>query len=163
MATTQNATVAVKVGSVDSFADTIGLGCGSLPAGVTCHFSSVSVALAANSTQTVQLTIDTNDPLTGGTTAMHAGPTGRKPLTAALSFPWAVFFGCLLVRFRKRHGRVFTLSIAVISACASLLFTGCTTFTQSSAAPGTYVIQVNGTGIDSNLSHYQNVTLNITK
>ena len=41
--------------------------------------------------------------------------------------------------------------------------TGCSGFTQSSAAPGTYVIQVTATGANSNVIHYQNVTLTITK
>ena len=43
MATSQNATVTVNLTSNGSFADTIGLGCASLPAGVFCHFSSPSV------------------------------------------------------------------------------------------------------------------------
>jgi hypothetical protein len=40
---------------------------------------------------------------------------------------------------------------------------GCTGFSQSSAAPGTYVLQVNGTGVNSNLTRYQDVTLIVTK
>jgi hypothetical protein len=42
-----------------------------------------------------------------------------------------------------------------------MLVTGCGGFTSSSATPGTYVIQVTGTGINSNVIHYQNVTLTI--
>jgi hypothetical protein len=54
---------------------------------------------------------------------------------------------------------IFVLMLAGVG----LMTTGCTSFTQSSAAPGTYVIQVNGVGANSQVSHYQNVTLTITK
>jgi hypothetical protein len=43
-----------------------------------------------------------------------------------------------------------------------MLVTGCSGFSQSTAAPGTYVIQVTGVGVNSNITHYQNVTLTIT-
>lgn len=163
MATTQNATLAVSLGSVQSFTDIIGLGCASLPAGVTCHFSSITVDLAANSTQTAQLTIDTNDPLTGGSSAINARPGNRRTLLAGLFAPLSVLFGCLLLRYRRQHWRGLARLALLLLASSSLLLTGCTTFSQSSAAPGTYVIQVTGTGVNSDLSHYQNVTLNITK
>ena len=39
MAASQNATVNVNLISDGGFTDTIGLGCGSLPAWITCHFS----------------------------------------------------------------------------------------------------------------------------
>ncbi|HVU45679.1 MAG TPA: hypothetical protein VHD85_06130 [Terracidiphilus sp.] len=45
---------------------------------------------------------------------------------------------------------------------AALLATGCSGFSSFSAAPGTYTIQVTGTGANSNVIHYQNVTLDIT-
>jgi hypothetical protein len=50
VASSQSATVTLSLASISGFADTIGLGCASLPAGVNCHFSSVNVALAANGT-----------------------------------------------------------------------------------------------------------------
>jgi hypothetical protein len=43
-----------------------------------------------------------------------------------------------------------------------MLVSGCSGFSQSSAAPGTYVIQVTGVGANSDITHYQNVTLTIT-
>jgi septal ring-binding cell division protein DamX len=36
-------------------------------------------------------------------------------------------------------------------------------FSQKSAAPGTYTIQVNAVGTSSNITHYQNITLTVTK
>jgi hypothetical protein len=44
-----------------------------------------------------------------------------------------------------------------------MLATGCIGYTQSSAAPGTYTIQVVGVGANSNVTEYQNVTLTITQ
>jgi hypothetical protein len=163
MATTQNAVVTVHLASVAGFTDTIGLGCSSLPAGVTCHFSSPSVMLAANSSQTAQLTIDTNNPLTGGSSAMNTRPGNQSPLLAGLLLPLSVFFGCLFARFRKRRFGGLATMLLLCLAGAAMLVTGCTGYSQASAKPGTYVIQVNGTGVNSNITQYQNLTLNITK
>ena len=51
----------------------------------------------------------------------------------------------------------------LLVSSAALLVTGCGGFTQNSAAPGTYVIQVVGVGANSNMTQSQNVTLTITK
>jgi hypothetical protein len=163
MATTQNATVTVNLASIENYSDTIGLGCGSLPAGVTCHFSSPNISLGANGTQTAQLVIDTNNPLGGGASAMNTHSGNRSAVMAGLVLPLSVFFGCLFFRFRKRNWTGFTAMLLLLLSGATMLVTGCGNFSQSSAAPGTYVIQVNGTGVNSNVSHYQSVTLNITK
>jgi hypothetical protein len=53
--------------------------------------------------------------------------------------------------------------LVLILSGAALLATGCSGFTMSTATPGTYVIQVTGTGANSDIIHYQNVTLTITK
>jgi hypothetical protein len=52
--------------------------------------------------------------------------------------------------------------ILVLSG-AAMLATGCIGYTQSSAAPGTYTIQVVGVGANSNVTEYQNVALTITQ
>jgi hypothetical protein len=173
MATGQNATVAVTITSLSGFADAnIGLGCASLPAAVTCHFSSVSVGLAANGSQTLQLTIDTNNPLSGGTSAMNAHPgNGRaslagfsiSPVLSILSLVPGIFFGWILRRFRKRHSAIFTAALVVLVSSAAMVASGCSGFSQATATPGTYVIQVTATGTNSDVIHYQNLTLNITK
>lgn len=161
--TTQNANVTVSLTSVSGFADTIGLGCASLPAGVNCHFSSISVPLAANATATVTLTIDTNNPLGGGATAMNRQSGDRKVAVAGLFLPLSFFLGWILWRFRKRHASVWSVVLILVLSGAAMLATGCGGFTQNSAAPGTYSIQVVGVGASSNVTEYQNVTLNITK
>ena len=163
VATTQNTTVTVNLTSINGFADTIGLGCASLPAGVTCHFSSISVALAANGVQTAQLTIDTNYPLTGGAAARNTRTGSRSINLAGLILPFSAFFGWILWRFRGRNAAFFTIVLVLLLSGAAMLATGCSGIGSSSAAPGAYVIQVTGAGANSNMIHYQNVTLTITK
>ena len=163
VATTQNANVTVSLTSVSGFTDTIGLGCASLPAGVNCHFSSISVPLAANATVTAQLTIDTNNPLGGGATAMNRQTVARKSALAGLFLPFSLFLGWILWRFRKRNASIWSLLLILALSGAAMLATGCGGFTQNCAAPGTYTFQVVGVGANSNITEYQNVTLNITK
>jgi len=64
---------------------------------------------------------------------------------------------------RKRHFGALTALLILLLSGAALLAAGCSGFTQSSAAPGTYVIQVVGIGANSDVTHYRNVTLNIAK
>jgi hypothetical protein len=160
----QSAVLNVALTSYSGFTDTIGLGCASLPAAVNCHFSTITEPLVANGTQTVQLTIDTNNPLGGGTsTASAQRPGAVKALFAGLTLPLSFFFGCLFWRLRRRHSAIFTTMAVLLFAMASMAITACNGFTQASASPGTYVIQVTGTGNSSDIVHYQNVTITITK
>ena len=79
---------------------------------------------------------------------------------AGLLAPLSVLFGFIFWRFRKR--RALALIAVLVLSSATLLVTGCGGFTQSKAAAGSYVIQVNGVGANSDVSRYQNVTLTIT-
>ena len=162
MKTSQNATVSVTLSSSGGFADTVGMGCASLPVGVTCHFSPISVALPANGTATDQLIIDTNNPLSGGASAMNAHGDSRGAYLAGLLLPFSLFFGGIFWRFRKRHTGLLTMILVMAFSAAALFATGCNGFSMGSAAPGKYVIQITGTGTNSNTIQYQNVTLNIT-
>jgi hypothetical protein len=109
------------------------------------------------------LTIDTNNPLGGGATAMNRPSAEHKVQFAGLLLPFSLFLGSILWRFRKRHSSVWSVVLILVLSGAALLATGCSGFTQNSAAPGTYTIQVVGVGANSNVTQYQTVTLNITK
>jgi hypothetical protein len=161
--TTQNVTVTVTLTSINGFADTVGLGCASLPAGVNCHFSSINVPLTANGTATAKLTIDTNNPLGGGASAMNRQSGQRNVVVAGLFLPLSLLMGFLMWRFRKRHPSVWSIVLVLVLSGAALLATGCGGFTQTSAAPGSYPIQVVGAGVQSGLSESQAVTLTITQ
>ena len=106
MATSQNATVTVNLTSNGSFTDTIGLGCASLPAGVFCHFSNASVKLTPGLSASVQLTIDTNNPLGGGSSAMNRPAGGSKISLAGLFLPLSALFGFVFWRLRKRSAGI---------------------------------------------------------
>ena len=163
VATTQNVTVTVTLASISGFTDTIGLGCASLPAGVNCHFSTPAITLPATGVQNVQLTIDTNNPLGGGSSALNARPGVQGVSLAGLFLPLSVLFGIFFWRFRRRHAAAMTAALVLLLGSAALLVTGCSGFSQSSATPGTYVIQVTGVGANSDITHYQDVTLTITQ
>jgi sugar lactone lactonase YvrE len=160
----QNATVTVSLASVSGFTDTIGLGCASLPAAVNCHFSSNKVALPSGTIESVQLTIDTNNPLSGGlSTSKNEQGTRSTTAMAGLLLPVSVLFGCIFWRFRKRNRAIFSALLLLALSAGALLVNGCSGYSQSSASPGTYTIQVTGTGVNSDIIHYQNVTLTITQ
>ncbi|MGA7339053.1 MAG: Ig-like domain repeat protein [Terracidiphilus sp.] len=157
----ENGSVTINLTSEGGFTDTIGFGCGSLPAGVTCTFSSNSVTLAANGTASAQLSIDTNTPVGGGATAMnHRGAGGAS--MAGLLLPLSALFGWLFWRLRKRSMGALTLVLAMALSAAALMATGCSGYSSSTAKTGSYVIQVIGTGTNSDVIHYQNVSLTIT-
>jgi hypothetical protein len=64
---------------------------------------------------------------------------------------------------RRRNARILTSALILILAVAAFVSTGCGGFSQATAAPGTYVIQVTGTGATTNVIEYQNVNLDVTQ
>jgi len=162
MAASQNATVAVNVTSVGTFADTVALGCSALPAGVTCTFANPSVTLAAGATASSQLVIDTNSPLGGGTSAMNSSK-GRSLSLAGLFLPFSVMFGFVLWRLRRRTASLFTMALVAALSLGALMATGCNGFGASAVTPGTYTVVITGTGTQSDTVHYTTLALTITK
>ena len=163
MATSQNATVTVNLNSNGTFTDTIGLGCASLPVGVFCHFSSPSAKLTPGGFASVQLTIDTNNPLGGGSSAMNRPAGASRFSLAGLFLPFSVLFGFVFWRLRRRSAGILTTAMVMVLSAAALLATGCSSYSVSTATPGNYVIQVTGTGATTDVQQYQNVSLTITK
>jgi hypothetical protein len=162
--TGKNATVSVALTSISGFSDSIGLGCATLPAVVNCHFSAASVSLAANATQTVQLTLDTDNPLGGGgSTSRNNSPHAGSVWLAGMSLPIAAFFGIVFSRLRRRSPAFARILPVLLLGAAAMLLNGCGGISQVSAAVGTYTIQVTGTGVNSDIVHYQNVTLTVTQ
>ncbi len=162
MRTSENATITVNLASNGGFSDTIAFGCGSLPTGVTCHFAPASVSLTANGLASTQLTIDTNNPLSGGNSAMNRRGSGTSAYLAGIFLPFGAFFGWLFWRWRWRNSGLLTAAAMLALTAAALFATGCNGISVGSVAPGTYTIQIIGTGTNSSVVHFQNYTLKIT-
>jgi len=161
--TKDSASISVSLVSTNGFSDTIGLGCGSVPAAVTCHFSSSTVNLAANGKQSVQLNIDTGYPLSGGTAAKNSAVSSSRVALAGLLLPLSGFFGFLFRRFRRRHSSVFMIPLVLVLSGAAMLLSGCGAVSQVSATPGKYTLQITGVGQNSDITRYQNLTLDVTQ
>jgi hypothetical protein len=160
---TENASVTVTITPVNGFKDTIGLGCGSLPIGMTCTFSPLTVNLNGSTPTTLTLTIDTNNPLLGGGTALNTPRGSARSILAAICWPFGLLSGLVLWRFRKRSTKLRNALLVLIFAGTTVLMNGCGGIGKSNAVPGTYTIQVVGVGINSNISQYVTLTVTVTK
>jgi hypothetical protein len=127
---------------------------------VNCYFSSAAVNLASGATVNVQLTIDTNNPPGGGAIALQETREGYHRILAALALPFVAIF-CSAKAPRRRRGFVRIARCAVL--CAAIADSGCSGVTHDSTPPGTYTLQVAGTGTTSQITHVHNVTLTVTQ
>jgi len=160
---TQNATVTLTITPVNGFKDTVGLGCASLPPGMTCTFSSLTTVLDGTNPNSITLTIDTNNPLLGGATAMNTPGAKARFTLASIFWPFGLLTGLLLWRFRKLSALLRNALLILVFAGTAVLVNGCGGIGKSAAVPGTYSIQVVGVGINSNISQYVTLTVVVTK
>jgi sugar lactone lactonase YvrE len=160
ISTTQNVKVIVSLTSQNGFQDTLGMGCMSLPAPLTCHFSSTSVAVKSKETQNVELIIDTNKPLSGGQSARNLSSGFRFEL-AGVGLPAGLLLGVCLWRSKKRSP---VLVAFLASLLAGVVFLdGCGgSITETSAKPGTYTFQVGAVGQSTRSQQYETFTLTVT-
>jgi sugar lactone lactonase YvrE len=161
--TTQYTNLGIVLTSVGGFTDTVGMGCAALPVAVTCHFSSPTVDLASNGTATVQLALDTNSPLTGGSLGSNIHPGTERTYLASLFFPISLLFGFLFWRSRRSISSIFTAVLLIALSAVALAVSGCSGITTKSATPGTYTISVVATGQKTGVVESQNIVLTITQ
>ncbi|TCK73743.1 Ig-like domain-containing protein [Acidipila rosea] len=157
----QNATVAINLQSTAGFAGQIGLGCASLPQAATCTFSKDTVKLAANGTQTVQLTVDTGSPLTSGGVARNSMPGSTAPLSLAWIFPGGVLLGWITLRARKKGSNLQSWLLMLVIAAAASALPGCASLHMTGTPPGSYTFQVITTAVNTGINHTTNVTLTV--
>ena len=160
MATKTNATITITLQSTGGFTDQINMGCANLPYDMTCTFSKPSVMLAAGSTQTATVTIDTSSPLSsGGVAANKSTPTG---IYFAGVFPGALWW-MLAGRGKRRRRTALLAAVAAVGLLPMMLFSGCNGLNMTSASPGQYVVQVTTTGLNSHITHTIDLSVDVTQ
>ena len=159
----QHGVVNVTLTSVKGFSDTLEFGCLGLPFAATCTFSSAQMKLAANGVQTIQMTIDTGNPLGAGAIASTSGSPGTGVLFCFI--PGALMAGFLL----RRKGRslpplrVFAIVLCTgLCTAAMLAAGGCAGLQINGTPPGTYSFKVSATGAQTGASVAQTMTLTVT-
>ncbi len=159
LAHAQHTIVNVTATSLKGFSDNLKLGCVGLPYAATCTFTSngtvnTGMSLAANGSGTMQLTIDTGNPLGGGS----------EVSTALLRSGGAVLCilpaGLLFVSKARRPG-VLQILLLWCACIASVAMTGCGGLQVNSTPAGTYTFQVTAVGQTSGVSESQTVTLTV--
>jgi hypothetical protein len=162
--TKENMTVGVTFTSNATFSDTLSLGCATLPVGMNCHFSALTVKLPTNGNVTAQLTIDTGNPLSSGASAMHRSSTSAGVALAGFLLPGGIFLGWVFRRKRRLSASLWLALLLVALPGVALLVTGCgNSVTTSSVAPGTYPIEVTATGTNSSVIHFQTIVVTVTQ
>ncbi|MGI4854816.1 MAG: Ig-like domain repeat protein [Janthinobacterium lividum] len=144
--------------SLKGFNDSIRLGCAGLPYAATCTFTKTSVGLAANGVQSMQLMVDTGDPLGEGSATASIQRRGSSTMPLLCLLPT----GLLLFLCRKSRMLPVLAGVLLLSAI-TLGNSGCSGLRMSSTPPGTYTFQVTGVGVGSGAKQTQTVTLTVGK
>jgi len=155
----QHATVSLTVSSVTNFSDTMQFGCLGLPYAATCTFSNSQATLKAGGTATVQLTVDTGDPLGAGAQAGNVQATPSRTMLCFLPGILALGIGLLRNRWRP----TMALCALLLSAAALLSSTGCSSLQVNGTPAGTYTFQVTAQGQNTGVSQSQTMTLTVTE
>jgi hypothetical protein len=154
----QHATTSVTLTSLSGFSDTLQLGCLGLPDAATCTFSMPQASLPSNGTATVQLIVDTGDPLGAGSTAALE----KKPASGVL----LCLLPCLLcvgLGARRRKIRAGGLFIFLSMVSLTLFSAGCSGLHINGTPPGTYTFKVTAAGEGSGATVSQSMTLTVTQ
>ena len=159
----QHTATTLTIASLNNFTDKLNLGCLGLPFAATCTFSTDSVALGANETQTIQIVIDTGSPLTAGPQA-RLEQRSSGGLTALCLLPAGAFLGLAFWRGRRRMRAslaILTMLLLLVGLSAGL--SGCGGLQVNGTAAGTYVFQVTATGTGTGVTHSMDVALTVTQ
>jgi hypothetical protein len=155
--TTQHASIRINFTSLKGFSDTLELGCLGLPFAATCTFSTPQVDLVANGSASVQLVLDTGNPLGAGATAKLEGKKSSGVLLCMLPCLLGVGFG---VRRRRLRAGASLLFLGLFAMTISVV--GCSGLHMSGTPPGTYTFKVTASGKGSGTTLSQPVTLTVT-
>ena len=159
MQSKEHGTATLTLQSVSGFTDTMQFGCLGLPYAATCTFDQTSLVLKANGTATVNVVIDTGNPLGAGASASNAAADHSGVLLCAL--PGAFLAGLAL--FRKRRIKLAALLLLLVALGATVSATGCSGLQVNGTPAGTYSFKVSAQGVGSGASQAQTMTLTVTQ
>lgn len=153
-------TTALSASTTGGYTGTLTLACGTLPAHLSCSFSTPTLALTGSNTPSSTLTIATN--ASSAALDMPGRPgTRREPpvLFAILLGPGLLSLGLLLRRRRSVQDlRLGMLLLAVVTAVAATGLSGCGS-SSNNAARGTYSVPVTFTPSSGSA---QTITLSVS-
>lgn len=165
--TMQHSTVNLTLASVSGFSDMLSLGCLGLPKGTTCTFAKDQIALPANGSQTVSLTIDTATPLGAGAQASNspaAGPStggASRPLVLACFLPGGLLLGLLGWKARGRMKPLACLLLLFVVAGLTFGLSGCGSLQVNGTPPGSYSFQVTAAAQSTGTVESQTMTMTV--
>ena len=138
-------TTSLVFSPVGGYAGTATVACGTLPAHVSCSFSSSTLTFTGtNVQQTVQLTLNA-DPMPARLARPNLIHTPDDVVLAAGAFPWLVLISLAGIRRRRSALHLAGSALAVILlAVGAVGMTGCSG-DPNAAASGSYSIPVNVT------------------
>jgi hypothetical protein len=161
--TQHHTTTSVTLTSLNGFADTVSLSCGTLPQYVSCSFTPSAPALASGGSASVALNVDT-DSVPGY--AMRLDPTRRSAVTLAVLLCPLGLLSFVGFRSRVRPGvclwgffLAFAFLTGILSGCGGK---SAPVNVPPSAAPGTYTVPVTATGITTGITRTVQLTLTVT-
>jgi hypothetical protein len=158
----QQTIATITLVSVNSFADTISLGCAGLPFATSCTFGSDQISLPAGGTQTVQVVIDTAAPLASGEQAANEPVSGSSAKMCIL--PGAAFLGLMLMGCRRRLRSPVALVLTLFALAVGMSgLSGCAGLTTNGTKPGAYTFQITGVGTKTGISASTNVVMTVTQ
>ena len=155
--TAQHASVNLSLTSLQGFSDMLQLGCLGLPYAATCTFGTPQVKLGANGTESVQLILDTGDPLGAGATAKLATRRSSGVLLCMLPCLLGIGFGV-----RRKKLKVATSLLMMCLLGITLSAVGCSGLHMSGTPPGTYTFKVTASGMGTGTTSSQVMTLTVT-
>jgi sugar lactone lactonase YvrE len=155
---TQHIVIQVSAASINGFSDTLLYGCLGLPFAATCTFSSVQTSLASGGFSTVQLTIDTGDPLGAG--ALASLNRSRNSNLLLCFLPGCVFAGFAL--FRRRRVSLQGLLLLIVAVAVTLSASGCAGLQVNGTPAGSYTFKVTASGQGTGATESQVMNLTVT-
>ena len=157
---TQHGSTTVTLSSLQGFSDTLQLGCLGLPDAATCTFTTPQLSLASNGTATVQLIVDTGDPLGAGSTATATLQRRQTPDVLLCLLPCLLGIG---LGARRRKFKASTLLLLVCMVAMMLSAEGCSGLKINGTPVGTYAFKVTASGDGSGATVSQTMTLTVTQ